>query len=165
MKMAYWFVICISQKQRKNVSIKILILVCKQFMSWTHKNSKKWISHIHIEITNTQYSWIKFLFYWSEIHKTYNCCLIAKSCLTDATPWTIAHQAPLSMGFPRQEYWSGLKFPSLGCLPDPGIKHESPAMTGRFFTTGLPEKHQHTSSHFKMYNPVAFSILAMLCNH
>ena len=39
-----------------------------------------------------------------------------------ATPWTVAHQAPLSMGFPRQEYWSGLPFPSPGDLPDPGIK-------------------------------------------
>ena len=39
-----------------------------------------------------------------------------------ATPWTIAHQAPLSMGFSRQEYWSGLPFPSPGYLPDPGIE-------------------------------------------
>ena len=39
-----------------------------------------------------------------------------------ATPWTVAHQAPLSMGFSRQEYWSGLPFPSPGDLPDPGIK-------------------------------------------
>ena len=38
------------------------------------------------------------------------------------TPWTVAHQAPLSMGFPRQEYWSGLPFPPPGDLPDPGIK-------------------------------------------
>ena len=38
------------------------------------------------------------------------------------TPWTVAHQAPLSMGFSRQEYWSGLPFPSPGDLPDPGIK-------------------------------------------
>ena len=41
-------------------------------------------------------------------------------------PWTVAHQAPLSMGFSRQEYWSGLPFPSPGDLPDPGIKPESP---------------------------------------
>ena len=41
-----------------------------------------------------------------------------------ATPWTVACQAPLSMGFPRQEYWNGLPFPSLGDLPDPGIKSE-----------------------------------------
>ena len=41
------------------------------------------------------------------------------------TPWTVACQAPLSMGFPRQEYWSGLPFPSLGDLPDPGIQPAS----------------------------------------
>ena len=43
------------------------------------------------------------------------------------TPWTIAHQAPFSMGFPRQEYWSGFPFPSPGDLPNPGIKLTSPA--------------------------------------
>ena len=47
---------------------------------------------------------------------------------TLATPWTIAHQASLSMGFPRQEYWSGLPFPSPGELPHPGIKPRSPAL-------------------------------------
>ena len=46
----------------------------------------------------------------------------------------IAHQAPLSMGFSRQEYWSGLPFPSPGDLPDPGIKPESPALLADFFT-------------------------------
>ena len=50
-----------------------------------------------------------------------------------ATPWTVMHQAPLSMGFPRQEYWSGLPFPSPGDLPDPGIKPTSPALAGGFF--------------------------------
>ena len=45
-----------------------------------------------------------------------------------ATPWTVACQAPLSMEFSRQEYWSGLPFPSLGDLPDPGIEPESPAL-------------------------------------
>ena len=42
--------------------------------------------------------------------------LVAKSCLTLATLWTVAHQAPLSMGFSREEYWSGLPFPSPGDL-------------------------------------------------
>ena len=53
-------------------------------------------------------------------------------------PWTGAHQAPLSMGFSRQEYWSGLPFPSPEDLPNPGIKLVplvSPALAGRFFTT------------------------------
>ena len=45
-----------------------------------------------------------------------------------ATPWTVAHQAPLSVGFSRQEYWSGLPFPSPGDLPDPGIEPRSPAL-------------------------------------
>ena len=54
--------------------------------------------------------------------------LVAKSCLTLATPWTVACQAPLSMGFSRQEYWSGLPFTSLGDLPNPGIKPGSPAL-------------------------------------
>ena len=45
-----------------------------------------------------------------------------------AAPWTVAHQAPPSMGFSRQEYWSGLPFPSPGDLPDPGIEPGSPAL-------------------------------------
>ena len=59
------------------------------------------------------------------------------------TPWTVAHQASLSMGFPRQEFWSGLPFPSPGDLPDLGIKPASPALAGGFFTTepsGKPSK-------------------------
>ena len=51
-----------------------------------------------------------------------------------ATPWTVAHQAPPSMGFSRQEYWSGLPFPSPGDLPDPGIELRSPAFQARRFT-------------------------------
>ena len=54
------------------------------------------------------------------------------------TPWTVAHQAPLSMGFPRQEYWRGLPFPSPGGLPHPRIEPTPPAslaLAGGFFTT------------------------------
>ena len=54
------------------------------------------------------------------------------------TPWTVAHQAPLSMGFSRQEYRSWLPFPSPGDLPDPDpgmASLMSPVLTGRFFTT------------------------------
>ena len=67
--------------------------------------------------------------------------VVAKSCLnTFATPQTVALEAPLSMGFPRQESWSGLPFPSLGSLPDLGIETVSPALAGRFFTTAPPGK-------------------------
>ena len=57
-----------------------------------------------------------------------------------ATPWTVACQVPLSMRFPRQDYWSGLPFPSPGDLPSPEIEPTSPALEGRFFTPELPGK-------------------------
>ena len=57
-----------------------------------------------------------------------------------ATLWTVAHQTPLSRGFTRQEYWSGLSFPSAGVLPDPGIEPMSPASAGRFFTVESSRK-------------------------
>ena len=63
-----------------------------------------------------------------------------KSCLTLAIPWITACQAPLSMGLPRQEYWSGLPFPSPGDLPDPGITPTSPAWASGIFTTGTSGK-------------------------
>ena len=49
--------------------------------------------------------------------------IVSRSVVSNsATPWTVAHQAPVSMGFSRQEYWSGLPFPLLGDLPNPGIE-------------------------------------------
>ena len=56
------------------------------------------------------------------------------------TPWTVPRHGPLPMGFPRQEYWSGLPFPSPGDLPEPGIEPVSPALAGKFFTTEPPGK-------------------------
>ena len=56
------------------------------------------------------------------------------------TPWTVAYQAPLSMGFSRQEYWSGLPFPSPGDLPDPGIESGFPALEADSLTSEPPGK-------------------------
>ena len=67
--------------------------------------------------------------------------LVAKLSPTLATPWTVACQAPLSMRFSRQEYWSGLPFPSPRDLPDPGIKPGSPALQADSFPTELQGKH------------------------
>ena len=55
-----------------------------------------------------------------------------------ATPWTVAHQAPLSIGFSRQEYWSGLPFLSPGDLPNPGIEPRSPALQADALTSEPP---------------------------
>ena len=77
---------------------------------------------------------------------TYSGGLVPKSCPTIAIPWTLAYQAPLPMGFPRQEYWTGLSFPSPGDLPNSGIKPASPLLqavsciAGRFFTNWATEE-------------------------
>ena len=56
------------------------------------------------------------------------------------TPWTVAHQVPPSMGFSRQEYWSGLPFPSPGDCPNPGIEPMSPALQAEALTSEPPGK-------------------------
>ena len=63
--------------------------------------------------------------------------LVIKSCPTLVTLWTVAFQAPLSMGFSRQEYWSGLPCPSPGDLPNPGIKPRSPELQADDLPTEL----------------------------
>ena len=60
--------------------------------------------------------------------------LVTQSCPTFVTPWTVACQAPLSMGFSRQEYWNGLPCPPAGDLPDPGVEPVSPTLEADFFS-------------------------------
>ena len=78
------------------------------------------------------------------------------------TPWTIAHQDPLSMGFPRQEYWSELPRPSPGRfdLPEPGIEPVSPvslALAGRFFTSWATWKPENTNIYHKQVQDLEIS--------
>ena len=71
----------------------------------------------------------------------YVLCAQSLSCVrVFATPWTVAHKAPLSMGFSRQEYWSGLPCPPPGGLPNPGIEPKSPALQADSLLTEPPEK-------------------------
>ena len=79
---------------------------------------------------------LKYLTPTLKAHITQSESDVSQSCLTLTTPCTISHQAPLSMEFFGQEYWSGLPFPPPGDLPNPGIEPASPALAGRFFTTG-----------------------------
>ena len=67
-------------------------------------------------------------------------CIVAQLCPTLVTPWAVARQAPLSMGFSRQEDWSGLPGPPPGDLPNPGIKSRSPAMQADSLPAELPGK-------------------------
>ena len=91
-----------------------------------------------------------------ELLLLHNCpctCMRVCSVLSNSvvTPWTVARQAPLSVGFSRQEYWSGLPIPTPGNFPNPGVKPatESPALAGGFFTTALVPGFllNHRSSH------------------
>ena len=66
------------------------------------------------------------------------------------TSWTVAYQAPPSMGFSSQEYWSGLPFPSPGDLPDPGIEPGSPALQADALPSEPPGKLYNTQNTFKM---------------
>ena len=70
-------------------------------------------------------------------------CLVAQSCPTLANPHTVACQASLSMGFSRQEYWSGLPFPSPGDLLNSGIEPGSPALQADSLLTELPGRQGH----------------------
>ena len=74
---------------------------------------------------------------WAEKAKV----LVAQWCRLPAIQWTVAHQAPLSMGFSRREYWSGLPVPSLGDLPNSGIKSWSSALQADSFPSEPPRKH------------------------
>ena len=87
---------------------------------------------------------IKFCFIRLYTQSVYTYYVHACSVMPDsATPWTVVHQSPLSMGFPRQESWNGLPFPSPEDLLDAGIKRTSlgsPALAGSYFTTVSPGK-------------------------
>ena len=84
------------------------------------------------------YLFIKILISLQDIHESES--EVAQSCPTLCDPWTVAHQAPLSMGFSRKEYWSGLPFPSPGDLPNPGIESGSPTLQADALTSDPPGK-------------------------
>ena len=73
--------------------------------------------------------------------------LVTQVLSDSATSWTVTCQAPLSIGFPRQEYWSELLFTSLGDLPDTGIEPMSPALADEFFSSEPPRKQRDCKLH------------------
>ena len=86
--------------------------------------------------------------HWMARKVPYCCsCSVAQSCLTLCNPVDCSRQAHLSMGFPRQEYWSGLPFPPAGDLPNPGIQPMSSALASRFHTTEPPRKPRKVPGH------------------
>ena len=106
----------LSHNCASKVMLKILQARFQQYMNW--------------ELTDVQVGFRKSR---SEV-KSLSCVRLF------ATPWTVSHQAPPSMGLSRQEYWSGLPFPSPGHLPDPGIEPWSPTLQADALTSEPPEK-------------------------
>ena len=88
--------------------------------------------------------------------------VVAQSCPTLATPWTVAYQAPLSMRFSRQEYWSGLPLLSPGDLPDPGIEPGSPALESDALTSEPPGK-QFINNLHKSLSIKTFGSFSVAC--
>ena len=80
-----------------------------------------------------------------------------------ATPWTVAHQAPPSMGFSRQEYWGGLPFPSPGDLSDPGIEPRSPTLQADTLTSEPPRNTSQLIRHVTYYIFHLYLIFYLLC--
>ena len=95
----------------KLILTAVLFTIAKRW-KWLKMSTKRWMDKLRYTHTMEYYIAISGL--------------VSKSCLTLATPWAVACQAPLSMGFSRQEYWSGLPFPSPRDLLNPGIKSRSP---------------------------------------
>ena len=98
-----------------------------------------------LEIYFTDYMLLSSRFFICQRKRCTLCvCMLSHPVMSNSeTPWTAAHQTPLSMGFSRQEYWSGLPLPTPGDLPNPGIKPmtlASPELAGGFFTTVPPVK-------------------------
>ena len=93
-----------------------------------HVHELKWATYKFIELLDS------LLIDWQMCHNVNNSNYIVCASSME-TPWTVAHQAPLSMEFSRQEYWSGLPFHSPLDLPDPGVEPKSYALSSKFFTT------------------------------
>ena len=110
-----------------------LVWECMLFLFFeaaTELGSRKWdlklscYSWLNVSIIDTNWKWVKLL----------------SPVGLFGTPWTVAHQAPPSTEFSRQEYWSGLPFPSPGDLPDPGIEPRSPALQADSLPSEPPGK-------------------------
>ena len=105
--------------EMKLFNILPCLLIFSGILIWKHDLGSRSIHRLWGQITRVQIQLYHLPAVW---------CwwLVAKSCPTLETPWTVGRQAPL--GFSRQEYWSGLPFPSPEDLPDPGIEPGSPAL-------------------------------------
>ena len=109
---------------------------CSQISKYINKFLKMLVQGLHT--VGLSKSWVLYVSYAVTIRVASNSSCVCSVVSDSATPWSVTHQAPLSMGFSRQEYRSGLPCPPPGNLPNPGIETASPALAGGFFTTAPP---------------------------
>ena len=142
--------------------IAALFTTAKIWKQPTCSPTYEWIDNVRYTYI---YIYVICMYVYSHTHTHTHICMCMLSCFSHvqlfATLWTIACQAPLSMGFSRQEYWSGLPCPPLGDLPDLGIESTSltsPALASRFFTTRVTWEavHTHTQTHTQHKYTVAY---------
>ena len=110
-----------------------------QFITWNFSHSSPLFSPFSC-YRKTLLKMANFLLVWVPEWLTCVCVCLLSPVWLSATPWTGAHQSPLSMGFSRQEYWRGLLFPSPGDLPGLGMEAASSALAGRHITAAPPGK-------------------------
>ena len=121
----------------------------------------EWLEHRNIKSTLTVAFVLEVWFltvWWWIVSLTFSCpcdepCCVVSVMSDSVTPWTVAHQAPLSMGFTRQEYWSGLPCPPPEDLPALGLEPmslTSPALAGGFFTNCTTWEHPHFPCYFRL---------------
>ena len=115
------------------------------FNPWVRKIrwKRKWQATL---IKKVNMSYVFYIFFAMFLLNSVSLSLVTKLCPTLATPWTVACQTPLSMGFSRQEYWSWLPFPSPGDLPDSLIEPESPSLQPDSLPTELWGKPSYSNS-------------------
>ena len=110
----------------------------------TDKNEIKFLVFFILSIARERRGWYRAPLQLSE----WSCSVVSDSL---RPPWTVAYKAPLSMEFSRQEYWSGLPFPSPGDLPDPGIEPRSPTLQADALPSEPPGKSSLTVSGLEFY--------------
>ena len=122
-----WILYCWATREaQRNISF----FHCPQFLTWLFDIQR---------ILKTEILWQAHMVAKLGLN-CFVCYSLSQSCSNFCNPKTVVHQAPLSMGFSRQEYWSGLPFPSPGGLPNPGIEPRSPAFQADFLLSEPPGK-------------------------
>ena len=117
----------------------IFLTVCWSTMwSYRDRQDRSLVLQVSYHLINK--SWIQLMWLESLDSDVCVCVCVFSRVWLFVTPWTVARQAPRSMGFPRQEHWSGLPFPPSEDLPNSGTEPESPALAGEFFAAEPPGK-------------------------